>query len=282
MAKKEILGPFEQLTLTAITLPGDNAYGATVHQKIEELAGRSYSIGSVYTTMDRLQAKNYVQSWYRGAGEERGQRSKRYFKISGASSRALQRLLQLASGVVSGLRAAGHFIPEAMRSLCLITLFVTISSYAHGSPPPAYAGGPADLGLTSLSRSFPLAYSGLVMLLLVGGPGLYRAFRVRRELSELSRLLLAGRRTRHQTKRPTRPQNGEFLIRLFLPKQEGDAMAGDLQERYTRMRKLFGHRKATIWYWKQVLWSLGPLAGAMLSKLSKIGAVIALIKRISS
>ena len=58
-------------------------------------------------------------------------------------------------------------------------------------------------------------------------------------------------------------------------------MAGDLQERHAQMRKLFGDRKANIWYWKQVLWSLGPLAGAVISRLSKIGAVIALIKRIS-
>src|ERR1700730_4668145 len=82
MAKNDSLGQFEQLVLTSILLLCDNAYGATVHEKTEELAnGKSYSIGAVYTTLDRLEQKGYIKSWYGGAGEERGQRSKRYVQI---------------------------------------------------------------------------------------------------------------------------------------------------------------------------------------------------------
>jgi PadR family transcriptional regulator, regulatory protein PadR len=87
MPKGEHLGEFEQLILTALMLltKGD-AYGMTVHAKVEELAGkfRVVSLGACYTALDRLEQKGYVRSWFGGATEERGGRSKRFFEITGA------------------------------------------------------------------------------------------------------------------------------------------------------------------------------------------------------
>jgi DNA-binding PadR family transcriptional regulator len=104
MASSDTLGQFEQLILTSILLLGENAYGATVHEKVEELAnGKSYSIGAIYTTLDRLEQKGYVKSWYGGAGPERGQRTKRYFEIQAAGQRALQQARQVAANMLTAL-----------------------------------------------------------------------------------------------------------------------------------------------------------------------------------
>jgi len=109
MAKGEYLGEFEQLILTALLIVGTDAYGMTVHEQVEKLAAglRAVSLGSVYTTLDRLEQKGYVRSWFGGAREERGGRSKRYFEITGAGESALKNALRVADNMVAGLREIG-------------------------------------------------------------------------------------------------------------------------------------------------------------------------------
>ena len=64
MAKPDSLGQFEQLVLTAILTRGDDAYGVSIHSKVEELARpKAVSLGAVYVTLDRLEDKGLVKSW---------------------------------------------------------------------------------------------------------------------------------------------------------------------------------------------------------------------------
>jgi len=109
MAKTDTLGEFELLNLAALMMLGpEDSYGMLIHQKIEELAeGRSVSLGSVYTTMDRLEQKGYVRSWYGGATGERGGRTKRFFEITGSGELALKRSLKVANNVLRGLEGIG-------------------------------------------------------------------------------------------------------------------------------------------------------------------------------
>src|SRR6266404_642526 len=109
MAKGDNLGEFEQLVLAALLILGENAYGMTVHEQVEKLAAgvRSVSLGSVYTTLDRLEQKGYVKSWFGGATQERGGRSKRYFEIQAAGQLALKKSLQVAGNMLTGLREIG-------------------------------------------------------------------------------------------------------------------------------------------------------------------------------
>ena len=111
MAKGENLGEFEQLILTALMIlgPGENAYGMTVHEQVEKLAEkrRIVSLGACYTTLDRLEQKGYVRSWFGGATTERGGRSKRFFEITGSGERALKNALQVANNMVKQLREIG-------------------------------------------------------------------------------------------------------------------------------------------------------------------------------
>jgi PadR family transcriptional regulator, regulatory protein PadR len=87
------LGEFEQLLLLAILRRGDDAYGISIRDEIEDRTGRSASLGAVYTALDRLEEKKFVSSWLGGATAERGGRAKRFYRIEAAGQALLKESL---------------------------------------------------------------------------------------------------------------------------------------------------------------------------------------------
>lgn len=72
-----MLGEFEYLILTATANLGEAAYGAAILEEIRTTTGQRRSIGALYTTMKRLEAKGLLTTWMGGATQERGGRAKR-------------------------------------------------------------------------------------------------------------------------------------------------------------------------------------------------------------
>ena len=62
------LGTFEEQVMVAVLRTGEEAYGMAVRREIEAVIGRDVTIGAVYATLDRLEAKRLVAS-RRTAGE---------------------------------------------------------------------------------------------------------------------------------------------------------------------------------------------------------------------
>ena len=60
MSKEPYLGEFEQVVLLAVARLEGEGYGVTIRREIERRTGRSASIGAVYATLDRLEAKGHV------------------------------------------------------------------------------------------------------------------------------------------------------------------------------------------------------------------------------
>jgi PadR family transcriptional regulator PadR len=77
-----MLGEFEYLMLTAATRLGEDAYGAAIRQEIEDTTGRRCSIGALYTTLDRLEAKGFINTWMGDATPQRGGRPKRMVRVT--------------------------------------------------------------------------------------------------------------------------------------------------------------------------------------------------------
>ena len=77
-----MIGEFEYLILTAAARLGDEAYGASIRQKIECAIGRRCSIGALYTTLDRLESKRLVKTWMGDPTPQRGGRSKRLVRVT--------------------------------------------------------------------------------------------------------------------------------------------------------------------------------------------------------
>jgi DNA-binding PadR family transcriptional regulator len=91
MVEPSSLGNFEQVVLTAILSLGENAYGVTVHAKVEELSRpKRVVMGAVYATLDRLTDKGLVRSWLSDPRPERGGRSRRYYALEPAGEAALR------------------------------------------------------------------------------------------------------------------------------------------------------------------------------------------------
>ena len=96
-------GEFELLTLLAIAQHGDDAYGVTVLDTLEARTSRTVTLGAVYKTLARLEAKALVVTTIAPPTGERGGRRKKLYRLT-AEGRAAVRasmtdLRRLASGL---------------------------------------------------------------------------------------------------------------------------------------------------------------------------------------
>jgi DNA-binding PadR family transcriptional regulator len=82
--------------LVAVIACGANAYGIPIHEEVKNLVSplRSIALSAVYRTLDRLEQKGLVSSWYGDATLERGGRAKRYFRVTAAGRESLQKALK--------------------------------------------------------------------------------------------------------------------------------------------------------------------------------------------
>lgn len=88
--KKQFLGEFEEFVLLAILKIGNDAYGVPIAEAIEEATGKRVSTGALYTTLSRLEEKDFISSRMGEKTEERGGRAKKYFQLEIAGKQALQ------------------------------------------------------------------------------------------------------------------------------------------------------------------------------------------------
>ncbi|HEX6803418.1 MAG TPA: helix-turn-helix transcriptional regulator [Terriglobales bacterium] len=82
------LGEFEYLLITAEAALGDNAYGAAMREAMVKATGRTCSIGALYTTLERLEAKGLVKTWMAEGTPQGGGRSRRMVRVTSAGKAA--------------------------------------------------------------------------------------------------------------------------------------------------------------------------------------------------
>ena len=103
MGKGDYLGEFEQLVLLALVRLGKSGYGMTVRRELEATSGRSVSIGSVYTTLDRLETKGLLASTHGDPEPVRGGRARRTFEVKPEGLIALARSRDLLAKMWNGI-----------------------------------------------------------------------------------------------------------------------------------------------------------------------------------
>lgn len=99
------LGEFEQFTLLGVLHCGDDAYGVPIWRELELRGGRRVSLGAVYKTLDRLEAKGLLTSAVGAPSPERGGRSKRLYQVTPAGLRLLRSSLAALARMTEGLDA---------------------------------------------------------------------------------------------------------------------------------------------------------------------------------
>ena len=98
------IGEFEQIVLLAVLRLGDEAYGVPMREEIEKRTGRHVTVGALYATLDRLESKGLLHSWFADPTPQRGGRSKRYFKLLPKGVEALSAAKAMLDRMWHGVR----------------------------------------------------------------------------------------------------------------------------------------------------------------------------------
>jgi DNA-binding PadR family transcriptional regulator len=103
MTDKTFLGEFEQMVLLAILRTGEDAYAVPIRREIEERAQRRVSRGALYTTLERLESKGFVESTMADPTPERGGRSRRTYVVAAPGLEALENSRAAMASLWQGL-----------------------------------------------------------------------------------------------------------------------------------------------------------------------------------
>jgi DNA-binding PadR family transcriptional regulator len=102
----EHLGELEQIVMLAVLRLGDDAYGAGIQRELTSRAKRKVSLGTIYVTLMRLEAKGLVRSWLGEPTPSRGGKARRYYALERAGQAALRQsrdaLARMWDGLVPG------------------------------------------------------------------------------------------------------------------------------------------------------------------------------------
>jgi PadR family transcriptional regulator, regulatory protein PadR len=97
------LGALELTTLLAVARLKDEAYGLAIRRDLAARTGRDYSVGALYTTLQRLEDKGLLTSQHSEPLPVRGGRSRRHFTLTGAGARALREAERHAASIWAGI-----------------------------------------------------------------------------------------------------------------------------------------------------------------------------------
>ncbi|MEZ4416090.1 MAG: helix-turn-helix transcriptional regulator [Gemmatimonadota bacterium] len=111
MGKGEFLGEFEQVVLLAVAQLEGRGYGVSIRREIERRTGRDVTVGSVYTTLARLEDKGLVASEEGDPTPTRGGRARRHFSLLPDGARALEASRTMMDRMWDGVELGGE--PDA-------------------------------------------------------------------------------------------------------------------------------------------------------------------------
>jgi DNA-binding PadR family transcriptional regulator len=101
--RSQTLGTLELNVLLAVGRLADEAYGLAIRREVSARLHHDYSVGAIYTTLERLEAKGLATSHASEPLPKRGGRSRRQFTVTTAGRRALQRAQRVAASAWAGI-----------------------------------------------------------------------------------------------------------------------------------------------------------------------------------
>ncbi len=96
--------------MLAVLRLGDNAYGVTIRRELLAKAKKDVAIGAIYTCLERLEQKGFVESWLGSPTSERGGRAKRYYRLTSSGLRILNETQLAIQSLMVGLNLAGDHV----------------------------------------------------------------------------------------------------------------------------------------------------------------------------
>ena len=80
----------EEILLLAIWRLGEEAYGVTIREKVNELTGMDFRFGALYNHLEQLARKGYVSSYKGDPTAIRGGKRKVFYRITAEGRAALE------------------------------------------------------------------------------------------------------------------------------------------------------------------------------------------------
>jgi DNA-binding PadR family transcriptional regulator len=93
----------ELILLLAIWRLEDNAYGVTIRKQIAEVTNKTYSYGTIYSSLEQLFTKGYVIKIAGPSTPERGGRSKVFYRLTSDGKKALKAARKLQTSIWEGI-----------------------------------------------------------------------------------------------------------------------------------------------------------------------------------
>jgi PadR family transcriptional regulator PadR len=90
LADQPFLGEVESLVLLAALRLKDDGYAVPIRELIFREAGIELSRGTIYVTLERLERKGYVSSWFSDPTHVRGGKARRLFRVRPSGLAALK------------------------------------------------------------------------------------------------------------------------------------------------------------------------------------------------
>ena len=101
-----LLGEVEFLVLLAVLRLEGDAYAVPIRDLIQQETGVNVSRGTVYVTLERLERKGYVESWFSQPLATRGGKARRLFKLQPDGMTALTHARRAVDRLATGTALA--------------------------------------------------------------------------------------------------------------------------------------------------------------------------------
>ncbi len=98
-----ILSRSEELLLLTVYRLKDEAYAFNIRSKMKELTGKASAYGALYVLLERLVAKEYLNSYLTDPTSERGGKRKRIYQLTPTAIDVLNETKKIEKSVWDGL-----------------------------------------------------------------------------------------------------------------------------------------------------------------------------------
>ncbi len=99
----KLLTRSEEFVLLAVWRLQKDAYSLAIQEEISRITGYAWSLGSIYTPLERLHRKRLLTSVIGGSTPERGGRKKRLYELTEKGVEALNRVRLVEAAMREGL-----------------------------------------------------------------------------------------------------------------------------------------------------------------------------------
>jgi len=97
--KNQSLGEFEELVLLIVAAMHRQAYGVAILESLEEKLSKKVNISAIHVALKRLENKGFVTASYGGITKERGGRRKKFYVITAAGKKILDKQYSLRTSI---------------------------------------------------------------------------------------------------------------------------------------------------------------------------------------